>query len=192
MAVQKIAQISDQLAVPGLVDGADAGSAAQLDVVIQAGARILAGDLAVAGEIGEDMAQHIQGLMHGPDAGVRAKVMRTVLDHLAGDGHFGEGVRQMHFDVGVAFVVFEADVEARTVLLDQVHLEDERFKFRTDHDPFQIGDLRDQLARLGDLVAALLKIGAHPVLEDDGLADVDDLAGGVLHDVNAGFFGQGF
>ncbi len=41
------------------------------------------------------------------------------------------------------------------------------------------------------MVAALLKVRAHPVLEDDGLADVDDLAGGVLHNINARLFWQG-
>ena len=188
---QEIAQVVDHLAVAGLFDRADAGPAAQLDVVIQAGARILAGDLAVAGQVGEDAAQHIQGLVHRPDAGVGAEVARAVLDHLAGDGHLGEGVRPVHLDVGVALVVLEADVVARAVLLDQVHLEDERLELRTDHDPLDIGDVLHQLAGLVVLVGALLEIGAHPVAQVDRLADVDDLPAVLFIDVTARLGGQG-
>ena len=88
----------------------------------------MSGDLAVTGKVREDMTQHIQGLMHCPDAGIGAKVMRPVLDHLARHRHFGEGRCQVYFDVGVAFIILEADVKARPVLLDEVHLQDERFK----------------------------------------------------------------
>ena len=71
---QELAQIIDHLAVFSLVDRADTRPGAQLDIVIQAGARILTGDLAVAGQVGEDPAQHIQGLVDRPDAGVGTKI----------------------------------------------------------------------------------------------------------------------
>ena len=191
LALQEMAQVIDHLAVLGLLDGADAGSAAQLDIVIQAGARILAGDHPVAGEIGEDAPEHIQGLVHCPDAGVGAKIARAVLDHLAGDGHLGEGIRPVNFDIRVAFIILEADVVMRAVLLDQVHLEDERFELGTHHDPFDVGDILHQLAGLEILVGALLEIGTHPVVQVDGFADIDDLSLCVAIDVAARLGGQG-
>ncbi|MPM98475.1 hypothetical protein SDC9_145663 [bioreactor metagenome] len=128
VTIQKIAQVCDQLAVALLINGANAGAGTQLDVVIQAGTRVFAGDLAVTGKVREDMTQHIQGLMHCPDAGIGAKVMRAVFDHLARHRHFGERCCHVDFDVRVAFIILEADVEAWPVLLDEVHLQDERFK----------------------------------------------------------------
>ncbi len=53
---------------------------------------------------------------------------------------------QADFDVGVAFIIFQANVITRAVLLDQVHLKDERFQLRPDHDPFNVGDIGYQLA----------------------------------------------
>ena len=190
-AIQELAQIVDHLPVAGLVNAPDARRGAQLDVVVQAGAGILAGDLAVAGEIGEDAPQHVERLVHGPHAGVGAEVARAVVDHLARDGDFGKGVRPVYLDVGVAFVVLEAHVVTRAVLFDQVHLEDERLEFRADHDPLDVGDVFDQLAGLKVLVAGRVEVRAHPVAQIDGLADVNDLAGAVFHDVTAGLVGQG-
>ena len=80
-----------------LVDRPDARTRAQLDVIIQAGTRILSGDLPVTGQVRENPAQHIQGLVDCPDAGVGAKIPGAVVDHLAGDGHFGE----RHLDHGL-------------------------------------------------------------------------------------------
>ena len=54
----------------------------------------------------------------------------------------------MDFDIRIAFVILEADVVMRAVLLDQVHLEDERFQLGTHHDPLNVGDLLNQLAGL--------------------------------------------
>jgi len=93
----------------------------------------------------------------------------------------------MHLDVGVALVILQADVVARAVLLDQVHLQDEGFQFRSDHDPFDIGDVAHKLAGLVILVGAGVEVGAHPVAQADGLANVNDIAGAVFHDVTARF-----
>ena len=67
------------LAVFRLLDRADAGPGAQFDVVKQAGAGILAGDLAVTGQVREDAAEDVQSLVNCPNAGVRAKIARPVL-----------------------------------------------------------------------------------------------------------------
>ena len=70
-------------------------------------------------------------------------------------------------------------------------LEDERLELRRREDVVEIRDLGDQRRGLG-VLAAVLKIAAHAVLERERLADVDDLAFGVLHEIYAGRFGKGF
>ncbi len=54
----------------------------------------------------------------------------------------------MDFYVWITFIVFEANVVFRAMLLDQVHLKDERFKFRADHDPFDVHNVAHEAARL--------------------------------------------
>ncbi len=84
----------DHLAVILLVDPADTGRGAQLDVVIQAGARVLAGDDAVAGAVLENLAQLNPGFGAPPTRWCRAEVTRAVLHVLARDGHLGKGSLQ--------------------------------------------------------------------------------------------------
>jgi hypothetical protein len=189
--LEELAQVVDHLAVVGLVDGADAGRAAQFDVVVQARAGIFTGDVAVAGQVGEDLAQQVEGLVDGPHAGVGAEVARAVRLHLAGDGHLGEGVAPMDLDIGVALVILKAHVVARLVALDQVHLEDQRLQLGGDHDPLDVGDLAHELVGFGMLVGGIVEVRAHPGAQIDRLADVDDPPGFILHQVAAGLIGQG-
>jgi len=124
LPLQKQAEIIHHPAVGGLIHSANTWTTAQLDVIVQAGARVRPGDLPVAGQVGENPAQYIQGLVHRPDGGVRSKIAGTVIHHLAGDGDFGEGIRPMHLDVRIPLIILEPDIEPRTVLLDQVHFKD--------------------------------------------------------------------
>jgi len=90
--------------------------------------------------------------MNSPHTCVRSEVARAVIDHVARDRQPGEGVCPVYLDVGIAFVVLKTHVIKRTVLLDQVHFEDQRFKFRSDHNPFNIPDLTDHLACLVSMI----------------------------------------
>ena len=82
----------------------------------------------------------------------------------------------MDFDVRVALVVLEADVVVRAVLLDQVHLEDQRFQLGSDDDPLDVGDAADQLIDAPVVVGAGVEVRAHAVAQVDRLAHIDDLA----------------
>ena len=148
MTFEKRHQIADHLPVAILGNGADARCGAQLDVEVQAGAFVLPGDFAVAGQVGEHAPQHIQRLVDRPGGGIRPKISRAVFDHLAGDGDFGIRLTPMDFDVGIALVVLQADVVFRPVALDQVHFQDQGFQLRTDHDPLDVDDLAHQPAGL--------------------------------------------
>ena len=67
----------------------------------------------------------------------------------------------MNLDIGVALVILEADVVMRAVLLDQVHFQDQGFQLRPNHDPLDISDMLDQLARFEIQRAAVLEVGAY-------------------------------
>src|SRR3990170_2547571 len=102
----------------------------------------------------------------------------------------GKRVGVMDFDVWVTLVVLEPDVVLGPVLLDQVHLEDERLELRPDDDGVQIGDVLDQLARLGG-VHRLVEIRADAVAQVHRLAHVNDLARAVLVKITAGLGWEG-
>ena len=192
VSAEEIHQVGDHLAVLGLGRRADAGRDTQLDVIVKTGAFVLPGDLAVTGQIGEDAAQHIQGLIDRPGGGVRTKITRAIFDHLPRDGDFGEWLVPVDLDVRIALVILEADVVFRAMLLDQVHLKDERLKLRADHDPFNIHDLAHEAAGLGIVAGIRVEVGADAVLQADGLADINDRARRVLHQVTARLGRQGF
>ena len=97
----------------------------------------------------------------------------------------------MDFDIRVAFVILQADVVLGPVALDQVHFQDQGFQLRADHDPLEVGDLAHQAAGLVVVAGIGVEIGAHPVLEIDRLANVNDRPGGVFHNVAAGFGREG-
>ncbi len=184
-------KVGDDLLVVLLANGANAGPGAQFDVVIQAVARILSRDLAVAGQVREDTPQHVQRLVHRPHAGIGTVIVRAILHHLARDRHLGEGIVPVNFDVGVTLVIFQADVVVRPVLLDQIHFEDQRFQLGTNHDPLDMVDVAHHLAGLKIQIGTVVEVRANPVAQIDGLAHVDNFTGGVLHQVAARLGGQG-
>ncbi len=141
---EKVHQVRDHLAVAFLRNRSNAGRVAKLNIVIKAGAFVLSCDLAVACQIGENLAQHFQRLVHGPCRSVWPEVARTIFCHLACDGDLRERLTPTDFYVRVTLVIFEADVVFGSVLLDEVHLKDERLKFRAYDDPFNINNVTHQ------------------------------------------------
>jgi len=122
--------------------------------------------------------------MHCLAGSERTKVAPAVLQHVAHDLNTWKVLVPGDFDVRVPLIVFEADVEARPVFLDQFALEDQRLQFGLRHDPVQIGDLEHELFCLACVGGSVLKIGAHAVAQADGFADIDDAIPGVAHDVD--------
>jgi hypothetical protein len=66
--------------------------AAKLDIVVEQAAD-RARDHPVAGQVGEDAPQDV-GSMHRPDAGVGPEIAASVVVHLPGDRHLGNGSAQ--------------------------------------------------------------------------------------------------
>ncbi len=174
--LQKFAKVINDLAIVLLIDCTNTRGCAEFDVVIEASAAVLTGDLPVTGQIGEDLSEQIQCLVDSPYAGIRAEIAPAIIPHLAGYSQFGEGVLPMDFDVGIAFIVFQADIILGPVPLDQRHFEDQRFQFRADHDPLNIGDLMHQAACFSVILGRAVEIGTDPVAQIDGFANVNDLS----------------
>ena len=100
------------------------------------------------------------------------------------DARVALGRREL--DVGIALVVAQQNVIARLLLLDEVVFERQRFAFVGDGDVLDIDCLAKQAAGLGIFGGAVEEVGAHPGAQVLGLADVNDLALGVLVEIYAG------
>ena len=121
---------------------------------------------------------------------VRAEVSRAVLAQTARDKDLGMAVGERELDVRVSFVVAQQDVEARLPLLDEVVLERERFVFVGNRDVVDIDGLAHQRAGLGVRLRGCEEVTAHPGPQVLGLADVDDIALGVLVEEQPGPVGR--
>lgn len=149
----------------------------------------MAGDGAVAGEIGEDFTKQVEGLVDGPDGGIGAEVAGPVFNHAAGDGDFGEGVLPMDFDVRITFIIFETDVVVGAMFFDERHLEEERFEFSFGSDDFDVGDFAaETFSFIG--VDIFGEVGADTVAKVDGFADIEDTAVFVFVDIDTGTLGE--
>ena len=121
---------------------------------------------------------------------VGAVVGGAVLAQAAGDEDLGIAVGEGELDVGVGLVVAQQDVEAGLALLDEVVFEGQRFVLVGDEDVVDVDGLAHQRAGLGVGLRGFKQVGADARAEVLGLADVDDLALGVLVEVHAGLGGQ--
>jgi hypothetical protein len=93
----------------------------------------------------------------------------------------------MHFDIGVTLVIHQADIVVRSMLFDQVHLQDQGLELGTDHDPFNIRNMVHQLACFAIFLGTGVKIRAQAVPQIDCLTDVDILLIHIFHEIAAWF-----
>src|SRR5258708_1168023 len=104
--------------------------------------------------------------------------------------HAGEALGEGELHVGIRLVVAKQDIEARLVLLDKVVLEGERFFIIGDNDVVDVYGLTDERAGFSIFPAALVEIGGDARTQVVGFADVNDLAFGILVEVDAGRGGE--
>ena len=127
---------------------ADAGRNAAIDVVLQAGAGVVAAYLPGAGAIGEQLLEQGHRLSHGACAGVRAEVAGAVVGDAAGDVDLREVLVEADLEVGVGLVVLEAGVVPGPLGLDEGVFEYERLSLRLGDDELEVGDAGHHLANL--------------------------------------------
>src|SRR5206468_3862081 len=94
-------------------------------------------------------------------------------------------------DVGIAFVVLEADVIGGLVLPDERRLEMQRVPLRIHGDEVEIPDVRDEGDLPGTDEVGTLEVRPDPLVEALGLADVEHPSAGSLEHVDAREHGKG-
>lgn len=87
-------------------------------------------------------------------------------------------------DVWIRFIVPEQNVVTRLQAFDQIVFQQQRLGFGARYRGFDVGYLRHHQLRSGRQIA-FLKIRRDALLETNRLADIDHLAFGVDHAINA-------
>ena len=179
-------QVAHRFGVRGIRDKPlDARAQTAVNVELQAGLGVVAREVHLARRHAEmpvrEVHQPVGQVARKEGAEVRGAVLAQAPRHvharvfLAGE-----------LDVRIRLVVAQQDVEARFVLLDEVVLECQCLFLVVHQDVVEVARFRDQTAGLGVRQLVFGEVAAHAVAQQFGLADVDDLAGGVLVEVHAG------
>ena len=124
---------------------------AALDVVLQARARMKAGQVHLAGRNQKMAVDQVDDPVGEVGREVRAVVGAAVFAQAAGyvDARVAFAQRQLH--VGISLVIAQQDVESRLALLDEIVFERERFLVVGDDDVVDVDRLAHQRAGLGVL-----------------------------------------
>ena len=191
VAFQEAQHLAYHLAVAAGVHHPDTRSDTAMDVVLEAGALVVAGDGLGAGAVGEEFLEQVHRLADGAGAGERAEVACAVGEHPSGEIDLRELLGEVYLDVGIGLVVLEPGVVEGFVLLDEQVLQQQRLLDGLGDDEFEVRDMADHRLDTQLLAVRGLKVGAHAVAEARGLADVQDPSAGGLHQVDAGLCGQG-
>jgi len=168
---------------------ADAGGAAVFDDAFEAAFAGLLVRLGIAAgaqpEVGE---QEVERHPQRSAVGEGAEILRPVVFADAGQLERREFFAAVELEQQIALVVAHQDIVIGGVLLDQPGFEDQRFALGPHHFKAPLFDRIDERPQFG--VGAHdprgLEVGTHPLAQVGRLADVDDLAGPVPVDVDAG------
>ena len=174
-----------------LVDVADAGRLAALDVVVEAGhAGAPARLRPLAGAVLEELPEQVEGLPHplGGREGAEVGAVRPV--PLAGEVDARELLVEADPDVGIRLVVPQPDVETRPVALDEALLGEQRLGLGLRDEGLDRLGSADQLGRPAHArppAAALAgEVRRDPLADRVRLAHVEGAARLVAEDVDAG------
>ena len=183
LAIEKGFRFRRQRLIGRWFDIVDARRRAALDLVQQAGPGAVAVGAVGASPDQEGLLQRVDGAVDGtsrskwPEIGAFAIAGAAVLHQL------GYRVIPGDQDIGKRLVVAQHDVEAGFELLDQIGLEQQRLGLGIGGDELHVDGERDHRRDAAGVTedAGIIR---HPVLEVPRLADIDDIALGVIHPVN--------
>ncbi len=162
-----------------------AGTQAAVDVVLQAGLGMVAGEVHLAGRHQKVPVDEVHQAVRQVARKVRPVVSGAVLAQAARDIH-ARILFSGQFDIRIGLVVAQQYVEARLPLFDQIIFERQRFLFVVDQDVIDIGGFGDERAGFGVCQAVVVEVAAHPQAQTLGLADVDYPSAGILVEIHAG------
>src|SRR5712691_68820 len=115
---------------------------------------------------------------------VRAIVGAAIFSEPARDIYSREALSQRQLYIGISLIVAQQDVETRLPLLDEVIFKRERLFVICNDDIVNVHRLADQGSSLGILHPAFMKVGANAAAKVLGLAHINNLALGVLVQIN--------
>ena len=143
-----------------------------------------------AGTQRKHAAQKLHRRMHRSGVGIGAVILRPVTALAARHEQSRKLLVHRHLKIGIGFVVLKADVIARTIFFNQVALQNQRFDLTRGNNCFNLGNLRHHRLDLRRVARQIAEVAAHAVLQHHGLADIDDLARIIMHQINARLFRQ--
>ena len=162
------------------------------DLIIDAGAPLadVGGKLSFAPRNTERFFQRINDVVRDARAGIRSEILCTVGSARPRHHKARIFLPGRHLDIRIGLCILQKDIIARVVLLDQYILQRERLHLGVTEIEIKILHRTDHLLGL-DILFTVLKILRNAVLQLGGFADIDDRAGGVFHDIDAGAQRQG-
>ena len=168
----------------------DAAALAPPDVVFQAGTELvpqdgLGIDFQVAGPQGVELPEKVQEVARMKHAAIRAEIPRTVLDQTAGHIDLREFVGA-YADPGIGLRILQEDVVPGLVLLDEVVLQQQGVRLRTDDRELGIGNLRNEDAGLAVEPLGRDEILGNTLVQVFRLAHIDDIPLGVIVTIDTG------
>ena len=185
LAFEEQHHIADRLAIVAAVGQPRAGRKAAVHIILQAGARHLAVNGQVAGAVGKQAIEQVEGGLRGSGVGEWAEIAAAVFDQAARIHNARPLLLHGDADIGIGLVVFEPHIIMRFVLFDELVFEDQGFEFGVGQDVLKVFDMADHAGHFGRGPAQAAEIRAHAVSQIDRLADIDDRARLVVHDIHA-------
>ena len=178
-AIQEADHLIDDLDCP------DAWGRTALDVVIEASARIVAGDNPIAQDVRKEAIDRVECLAHRSGVSERTEITRAIALHFARDHRLRPRLLDVDADVWVVFVVAQLDVVARLFVSNEIGFEVQRLGRRLRQQVLDVGDLGHHLAFVGLQGGRLEEVGAHAAAQRLGLADIQQRRLGVIELVDA-------
>ena len=141
--------------------------------------------------VGEDFAEDAKGFLDGSFAIEGADVGGAVVLGGASETDIGDFGFEVDADIGDGFIVAEQDIPLWHIALDHLGFEEEGVHLGVNNDPVGVGDFLDEGGGFG-VFGGVVEILADAVFEDGGFANVDDLAGSVLMEIDPWGSGESF
>ena len=183
-AVEEQFRFANQLAIARLVDAPDAGRAAALDLEQQARPRARLEHRIRARAQQERALQRVERAAHRLRARERPEIDAFGRARAAMLEQLRKGMILAQQDIREGFVVAIGDVVAGLQTLDEIGFEQQRLGLRRRRDEQHLRRVGDH-ARDALVVPAGLGVGRDTFLEALGLADVEDVALGIHHAIDA-------
>ena len=114
-------------------------------------------------------------------------VERTSETPPSGNKNAGVGLTPGNAQVGIFLVVLQQHVEVGLMVLDQIRLKNQGFRFTVSDDEFDLAHLTGHQANARRQVVTTAEITAHAAAQGLGFAHVKDAILTISHQVAAGF-----